>query len=68
MDFIKAIEEASGKKAIIEMKPMQPGDVRKTWADVDGLGEDFNYKPGCPVEKGIRQFMAWYNKFYNSKP
>jgi UDP-glucuronate 4-epimerase len=67
MDFIHAIEEATGKKAIIEMKPIQAGDVRKTWANVDGLSEDFNYKPGCPVEKGIKEFMNWYKYFYNLK-
>jgi UDP-glucuronate 4-epimerase len=49
------------------MKPMQAGDVIKTWANVDGLGADFNYKPGCSVERGIAQFMKWYNQFYNSK-
>jgi UDP-glucuronate 4-epimerase len=67
MDFIHAIEEATGKKAIIQMKPMQAGDVIKTWANVDGLVEDFNYKPGCSVERGIAQFMKWYNNFYNAK-
>ncbi len=64
MDFIAAIEKASGKKAIIEMKPMQAGDVVRTWANVDGLGEDFDYQPVCPVEKGIKNFMSWYTGFY----
>ena len=60
---IRAIEEASGKKAITEMKPMQAGDVVRTWANVDGLGEDFNYKPICSIENGIKNFMGWYTNF-----
>jgi UDP-glucuronate 4-epimerase len=64
MDFIHAIENNLGKKAIIEYMPMQAGDVRKTWADVDGLTESFNYKPDCTVEKGINEFLTWYNAFY----
>lgn len=64
MDFIHAIEAEIGKKAVIEMMPMQAGDVKKTWADVSHLGEDFKYKPGCSVEKGIRNFVSWYKSFY----
>lgn len=60
MHFISAIEKETGKKAIIEYMPMQPGDVRKTWADVNGLKEDFNYKPGTSVDEGIKNFMKWY--------
>jgi UDP-glucuronate 4-epimerase len=44
--------------------PMQAGDVKKTWADVDGLSEDFHYKPDCSIEKGIEQFITWYKLFY----
>jgi UDP-glucuronate 4-epimerase len=64
MDFIRAIEETTGKKAIIEYLPMQPGDVRRTWAEVDGLKQSFNYKPVNNIEKGIRHFVDWYCKYY----
>jgi UDP-glucuronate 4-epimerase len=63
MDFIRAIEKNLDKKALIEYMPMQAGDVRKTWANVDGLGEDFNYKPSFSVEQGIERFVTWYKGF-----
>ena len=64
MDFVHAIEKSLGKKAIIEYMPMQPGDVRKTWADVDSLVTDFGYKPTWSVAKGIEQFVAWYKDYH----
>ncbi len=64
MTFIESIEKAAGKKAIMNMKPMQPGDVQKTWADVTDLTEHFDYCPATPVEKGVRNFVKWYREFY----
>ena len=64
MDFIKAIEEATGKKAIMEMMPIQPGDVAKTWAGVQGLMDDFGYRPASDVKTGIGNFIAWYREYY----
>jgi UDP-glucuronate 4-epimerase len=64
MDFVHAIEKSLGKKAIIEYQPMQAGDVPKSWADVDGLSTDFNYKPGYTIEKGIENFISWYRQYY----
>jgi UDP-glucuronate 4-epimerase len=43
---------------------MQPGDVERTWADVDDLIKDFNYTPNTPIEEGIHSFVNWYVKFY----
>lgn len=65
MDFIHAIEKYLGKKAIIEFRPMQAGDVPKTWADVTGLAEDYNYRPSVKIEQGIREFVEWYKIFYS---
>ncbi len=64
MDFIEAIEKALGKEAIKEMKPIQPGDVVKTWADVDALAEDYDYRPGTPIQQGVNSFIAWFRKYY----
>ena len=64
MDFIEAIEHKTGKQAIKEMKPMQPGDVERTWADVDDLIRDFQYEPNTPVEKGVNAFVNWYKDYY----
>jgi UDP-glucuronate 4-epimerase len=65
LDFIKAIEDTTGKKAIMKMEDIQPGDVEKTWADVDDLISDFNYKPATPVSKGIEHFIKWFRSYYN---
>ncbi len=64
--FIEAIENKTGKKAIKEMKPMQPGDVEQTWADVDDLIHDFNYTPETSIEKGIGEFVDWYKSYYKA--
>ncbi|PZW39064.1 UDP-glucuronate 4-epimerase [Mesonia algae] len=63
-DFISAIEKTTKKKAIKEMYPMQPGDVLTTWADTTKLQKDFNYQPTTSVEKGIKEFVAWYTTYY----
>jgi UDP-glucuronate 4-epimerase len=63
-DFIHAIEEATGKKAIIEFMPMQPGDVKKTWADVTGLEKNMGYKPDFSVRNGVHAFVNWYNTYF----
>jgi len=64
LDFIAAIEEAVGKKAVKEFYPMQPGDVYRTYADVTGLVRDVGFKPDTPIKEGIRRFVKWYREFY----
>lgn len=65
MDYIAALEKALGKKADMEMLPLQPGDVPDTYADVFDLVEQFDYKPATPVEQGIASFVAWYRNYFN---
>jgi UDP-glucuronate 4-epimerase len=62
--FIEAIEEATGKKAIINMLPLQPGDVPKTWADTEDLFRKFNYKPTTNIRDGVKKFVDWYISYY----
>jgi UDP-glucuronate 4-epimerase len=64
MDFIHAIEEELGKKAEMDLVPIQPGEVEKTWADVSDLSAEFGYSPGTPVRDGIRKFISWFREFY----
>ena len=64
MDYINAIEKALNKKAIIEYKPLQPGDVNSTHADVDDLKKEFDYEPETNFEEGIKKFVSWYKNFY----
>jgi UDP-glucuronate 4-epimerase len=64
LDFITAIEDNLGIKAIKEMLPMQPGDVEKTYADVQDLVLDCNYHPNTDIGVGVRQFIEWFKKQY----
>ncbi|AWW31737.1 NAD-dependent epimerase [Echinicola strongylocentroti] len=64
MDFIRAIEKATGKEAVLEMLPMQPGDVPATYADVAALSEATGYKPDTLVEDGVANFVDWYRNYY----
>ncbi len=64
MEFIGAIEKALGKKAKKDFLPMQPGDVRATYADVEDLSATTGFKPDTPLEKGIRNFIDWYRDYY----
>jgi UDP-glucuronate 4-epimerase len=64
MDFIAAIEEATGRKAIKNFLPMQPGDVLATYADVDDLSCDVGFAPNTPIAEGMRRFVAWYRDYY----
>ncbi|MPQ76929.1 NAD-dependent epimerase [Hydrogenovibrio sp. JE_KL2] len=61
--FINAIESATGKKAIRNNLPMQPGDVPRTFADVDDLIADTGFKPETEIEVGIDRFVDWYKSF-----
>ncbi len=64
MDYIAALENALGRKADMEMLPLQPGDVPDTYADVTDLVEQFHYKPATPVEQGVANFVAWYRDYF----
>jgi len=64
MDYIGALEKALGRKAEMELLPLQPGDVPDTFADVQDLVDQFGYKPATPVEEGISRFVTWYKDYY----
>ena len=66
-NFIATIEKAMGKKAIKEMYPMQKGDVPRTFANIDELINDYDYKPNTSIEKGLMKFILWHNKSINKK-
>ncbi|MCX7101441.1 MAG: NAD-dependent epimerase [Methylobacter sp.] len=65
LTFIETLEKCLGKEAIKNFLPLQPGDVPDTYADVSDLVNDLGYKPSTILEDGIRDFVEWYNKFYN---
>jgi UDP-glucuronate 4-epimerase len=64
MDYIAALEKALGKKAELEMLPLQPGDVLDTYADMTDLFEQFHHIPATSVEQGIANFVAWYQDYF----
>jgi UDP-glucuronate 4-epimerase len=65
MDYIQALEKALGRKATLELLPMQDGDVPATEADVSALESDFGYRPQVGVEEGIKRFVEWYRSYYS---
>ena len=64
MDYIKAIENATNKKAIKKYLPMQLGDVPKTAATTDALEKWVDFKPNTSIEDGIEKFVKWYRDYY----
>ena len=64
--YIAAIEEALGKKAIVELLPLQPGDVPSTFANVDELMTAVQYKPATAVRDGVAEFVRWYRDYYRA--
>lgn len=64
MDFIKAIEKNLGITAKKEMRPMQLGDVAKTWANVDDLVKDYDYRPNTSILEGVQKFVHWFKTYY----
>lgn len=64
MDFIDALENETGKKANIEMLPMQKGDVVETFASIDKLDQTIAYRPQTKLEDGIRSYVEWFKEYY----
>ena len=64
LHFIEVIEENLGKKAIKNFMPLQDGDVSETFADVDDLMRDVDFKPATPIEVGVKNFVDWYLSYY----
>ncbi len=64
MDYVKATETALNKTAKKNFMPMQPGDVKRTYADVESLKRDFNYKPNTNITTGVAKFIDWYRMYY----
>jgi len=64
IEYIRAIEKAVGKEAILDLLPLQPGDVPDTFADSSALEQSVSYKPSVSVEDGVKQFVNWYRDFY----
>ena len=64
LDYIAALERALGAKAKLEMKPMQPGDVKATYADTAALRAAVGFAPSTPLETGLARFAEWFKGYY----
>jgi UDP-glucuronate 4-epimerase len=62
--YIEVLEECLSRKAQQNLLPLQPGDVPDTFADVDDLVRDLDYRPDTPIEVGVRRFVDWYKSYY----
>jgi UDP-glucuronate 4-epimerase len=61
---VELLEQEVGRKAIVELEPMQPGDVPESCADVDDLMRDVGFRPSTPIEQGLRNFAAWFRDYH----
>jgi UDP-glucuronate 4-epimerase len=67
-DFIALIEKSLGAKAQYRFEPMQPGDVARTYADIDASRRDLGFEPKTPISEGIPRFIDWYKDYYRVWP
>ena len=65
MRYIEVIEQCLGRKAQLNLLPLQPGDVPETFADIDDLVRDVGYRPTTPIEVGVRRFVDWFCDYYH---
>jgi UDP-glucuronate 4-epimerase len=66
MKVIGLIEEACGRKAQMELLPMQAGDVQRTYADIDAIQRELGYQPSVSIEAGVPQFVRWYREYHQT--
>jgi UDP-glucuronate 4-epimerase len=64
MRFIEVIEKTCGRKAKLDLQPMQLGDVRETHADIESSSRDLGFSPKTTIDKGVPEFVAWYRKYH----
>ena len=63
--FIAVLEQALGRKAIVELAPLQPGDVPATYADITETQRDLGFAPTTPIDEGLPRFVAWYRSYHD---
>ena len=64
--FIEVLERCLGKKAKMNLLPLQPGDVPITYADIDDLTKDIDFRPSTTIEEGVKKFTEWYLSYYRN--
>ena len=64
LDMIAEIEKALGMKAVLDLQPIQPGDVPATFADIDHAREMLGYEPTTPISDGVPKFIEWFKEYH----
>jgi UDP-glucuronate 4-epimerase len=64
--LVELVEEACGRKAIVELAPMQPGDVRESFADIAASTRDLGFLPRVSIDEGVPRFVRWYREYYGA--
>jgi UDP-glucuronate 4-epimerase len=64
MRVVELLEEATGRKALVDPKPMQPGDVTETYADISAIQRDLGFEPSTTIDAGVPKFVNWYREYH----
>jgi UDP-glucuronate 4-epimerase len=64
MRVVQLLEEATGKKALLDPQPMQPGDVKDTFADISAIERDVGFAPTTSIDEGVPRFVSWYREYH----
>jgi UDP-glucuronate 4-epimerase len=67
LEYIRLLEEATGRKAALDLQPMQPGDVVATAADTRALKAAVGFRPRTPLDEGIRRYVTWHRAYYGAR-
>jgi UDP-glucuronate 4-epimerase len=67
LDFVSLLEKIVGKPALRNLRPMQPGDVIETCADISALQRDVGFSPSTPLVEGLNRFVAWYRCYHGEQ-
>jgi UDP-glucuronate 4-epimerase len=64
MRVVQLLEHATGKKGLLDPQPMQPGDVRDTFADISAIERDLGFSPATSIDEGVPRFVSWYREYH----
>jgi UDP-glucuronate 4-epimerase len=64
MRVVDLLEQATGIKALLDPQPMQPGDVRNTFADISAVERDHGFQPTTTIDYGVPRFVEWYREYH----
>jgi UDP-glucuronate 4-epimerase len=64
MKLVELLERSTNLKALIDPKPMQPGDVRDTFADISAIERDHGFRPTTTIDEGVPRFVQWYREYH----